>query len=90
MNHKHTLNPNPDPGPNQVIPKRFAAEWSPRLDAWGSGLLACVHTVAEALALGLGLPHAALAATMEMGPHLLAPTGTHLERHGQLGRVIAG
>ncbi|KAJ1618127.1 hypothetical protein T492DRAFT_1095089 [Pavlovales sp. CCMP2436] len=48
------------------------------------------HTVAEMLAVGLGLPRDALTTRMAGGPHLLAPTGADLHRHRQVGTVLAG
>ena len=38
-------------------------------------MLAALHTTAELLAIGLGLPSNALTSLMEQGPHLLGPTG---------------
>jgi isopenicillin N synthase-like dioxygenase len=53
-------------------------------------MLAAVSAVAELAAEGFGLPRAAFTDLMAFGPHLLAPTGADLEKHGQLGKVIAG
>lgn len=36
------------------------------------------------------LPKRAFTDLMRMGPHLLAPTGTDLEKHGRVGAVVAG
>lgn len=40
--------------------------------------------------MGLNLPPDAFTSRMVNGPHLLAPTGTDLDRHGTLGTVFAG
>lgn len=53
-------------------------------------LLGTALTVAEAVARGLGLPPDAFTSRMRCGPHLLAPTGSDLQRHGALGTVFAG
>ncbi len=46
------------------------------MDDWGTKMLATVSTVAEVVACGLGLPMDAFTSKMQMGPHLLAPTGS--------------
>ena len=45
------------------------------MDGWGEKMLGTVSTVAEAVAMGLGLDRNAFSSRMRMGPHLLAPTG---------------
>ncbi len=45
------------------------------MDGWGEKMLATVSTVAEVVAVGLGLEREAFTSRMQMGPHLLAPTG---------------
>ena len=52
-------------------------EWPEVMDGWGSRMLATVSTVAEVIAVGLGLPQDAFSSRMHLGPHLLAPTGMH-------------
>lgn len=75
----------------QVVPAAFASEWAPTMDAWGHKLLSAVHTVARMLAIGLKLEPDALVDKLHLGPHLLAPTGTDLSRHGEcVGATIAG
>jgi len=44
----------------------------------------------QAAATGFGLDPNALLERMQCGPHILAPTGSDLERHGDLGTVLAG
>ena len=50
-------------------------EWRGVMDGWGERMLATVSTVAEVVAVGLGLERDAFTSRMQMGPHLLAPTG---------------
>jgi hypothetical protein len=45
------------------------------MDDWGKKMLATVSTVAEVVASGLGLERDAFTSRMQLGPHLLAPTG---------------
>ena len=54
------------------------------MDGWGEKMLATVSTVAEVVAVGLGLERDAFTSRMQMGPHLLAPTG-HLCSHSSRG-----
>lgn len=72
-----------------VNPEGFE-EWAGVVDGWGSKMLAAVSAVAELAAEGFGLPRTAFSDLMALGPHLLAPTGADLEKHGKLGRVFAG
>ena len=60
------------------------------MDGWGGRMLAAVRLVAAAAAVGFGLPADALTSLMDGGPHLLAPTGSDLGRHGARGTVLAG
>lgn len=48
------------------------------MDGWGEKMLATVSTVAEVVACGLGLASDAFTSRMQLGPHLLAPTGAPL------------
>ena len=45
------------------------------MDGWGEKMLATVSTVAEIVASGLSLERDAFTCRMQLGPHLLAPTG---------------
>lgn len=75
----------------QVIPQAFKEEWSTVLDSWGSKLLQTIMTVAEMLAIGLGLPRDAVKEKLQFGPHLLAPTGADMELFANSpGTTIAG
>ena len=59
------------------------------MDGWGEKMLATVSTVAEVVAVGLGLERDAFTSRMQMGPHLLAPTG-HLCFHPADGSAGSG
>jgi hypothetical protein len=60
------------------------------MDGWGSKLLGAVESVAAMAAVGFGLRADAFTSLMAGGPHLLAPTGSDLEKHGEKGTVLAG
>ncbi|KAK6928691.1 Non-hem dioxygenase N-terminal domain [Dillenia turbinata] len=72
-----------------VIPEGFP-EWKETMDLWGHKMISAIEAVAEMAAIGFGLPRNAFTSIMKQGPHLLAPTGSDLERHGQEGTVFAG
>lgn len=72
-----------------VIPDGFP-EWKDTMDMWGYKMISAVEVVAEMAAVGFGLPKDAFTSLMKQGPHLLAPTGSDLKRHGQEGKVFAG
>lgn len=75
----------------QVIPNAFKEEWAAVMDAWGTKLLDTSRSVAQLLAVGLGLQEDSITSLMDGGAHLLAPTGTDLERYGaEVGRTLAG
>ncbi|URE12222.1 hypothetical protein MUK42_36998 [Musa troglodytarum] len=77
-----------------VIPEGFP-EWKETMDSWGSKMIAAIEVVAEMAAIGFGLDKDSFTSLMKQGvrfqgPHLLAPTGSDLQRHGSLGTVFAG
>lgn len=72
-----------------VIPEGFP-EWKETMDSWGSKMISAVEVAAEMAAIGFGLPKDAFTSLMKQGPHLLAPTGSDLHRHGHEGTVFAG
>ena len=72
-----------------VLPAAFP-QWKPTMDAWGTLMLHSVTTCAEMAAVGLGLERDAISKLMEFGPHLLAPTGSDLGAHREVGTVLAG
>jgi hypothetical protein len=65
-------------------------QWCDVMDDWGSKLLGAVEAVAAMAAVGFGLPADAFTSRMALGPHLLAPTGSDLQQHGDKGTVLAG
>ena len=73
-----------------VIPEKFKNEWPQTMDKWGNLMLQACNTVAEMLAVGLGLAKETFTSRMNLAPHLLAPTGSDLTKHGDLGRIFAG
>ena len=64
-------------------------QWKATMDKWGIHMLNGCFTVSEMFALGAGLPKDTFTKMMERGPHLLAPTGSDLERYNP-GTVFAG
>ncbi|KAI0564745.1 Non-heme dioxygenase [Gracilaria domingensis] len=81
----------PELNARQVIPDSFTDEWEDTMNEWGNKLLLSVMTVAEMLALGLGLHKTSITDKMKDGPHLLAPTGSDMGSYGNsVGTTIAG
>lgn len=72
-----------------VIPEGFPG-WKETMDSWGYKMISAIEAVAEMAAVGFDLERDAFTSLMKMGPHLLAPTGSGLQRYGQLGKVFAG
>ena len=72
-----------------VKPAAFPS-WTERMDFWGGKMLDAVELVAEMLAIGLDLPRDTFNQMAKNGPHLLAPTGSDLEKYSKLGTVLAG
>ncbi|XP_073010315.1 uncharacterized protein [Typha latifolia] len=72
-----------------VIPEGFP-EWKETMDTWGLKMISAIEAVAEMAAIGFGLSKDAFTSLMKQGPHLLAPTGSDLQRHGSEGTVFAG
>lgn len=73
-----------------VIPEAFKERWSHVMDTWGNSLLRSVLDITEAISYGLSLPQDYIRNKMKYGPHLLAPTGTDLEKYGAKNTVMAG
>ena len=59
------------------------------MDTWGNKLLDAVHVVVQMAAIGMGLPQNTFLDKMQGGAHLLAPTGSDLEKN-DVGAVFAG
>jgi isopenicillin N synthase-like dioxygenase len=72
----------------QIIPDGFS-DWEEKMTTWGSKLLNAAVTAAEMAAFGMGLPLETFSKRMVGGAHLLAPTGSDLERH-DIGTTLAG
>ncbi|KAL2478469.1 2-oxoglutarate (2OG) and Fe(II)-dependent oxygenase superfamily protein [Forsythia ovata] len=72
-----------------VIPEGFP-DWKDTMDSWGHKMISAIEAVAEMAAIGFGLQKDAFTSLMKQGPHLLAPTGSDLRRHGQVDTVFAG
>lgn len=73
-----------------VVPKAFKIHWGYTMDTWGNDLLQSVKDVSQAISYGLHLPIDYLAKKMKYGPHLLAPTGTDLNKYNKKNNVMAG
>lgn len=58
------------------------------MDKWGNMMQNACITAAEMAALGLGLAKDTFSSRMEGGDHLLAPTGSDLNKYG-MGTVFA-
>ena len=74
----------------QVIPdSEQYPDWELKMNTWGEKLHSAIFTVAEMAALGMGADKSAFTRRMEGGAHLLAPTGSDLEKN-DIGAVFAG
>lgn len=72
-----------------VCPAAFP-EWKEEMNSWGGKMLDAVSVLAEMLAIGFDLPKSTFTDLMKNGPHLLAPTGSDLEKFGKINTVLAG
>lgn len=59
------------------------------METFGNQMYDAITIVAEMAAIGMGLPSATFTDRLKGGPHLLAPTGSDLEKN-KLGAVFAG
>lgn len=59
------------------------------MDTWGNTLLDAVHQAAEMAAIGMGVEKSTFAKHLEGGAHLLAPTGSDLQKN-DVGTIFAG
>lgn len=71
-----------------VVPQGFPG-WEKKMNTWGTKLNEAVFTVAEMAALGMGTDKNAFTSRMKGGAHLLAPTGSDLEKN-DVGAIFAG
>ncbi|KAI8821462.1 uncharacterized protein EV422DRAFT_528212 [Fimicolochytrium jonesii] len=72
-----------------VMPAAFP-QWETVMNTWGYLMHDAVSVLAEMLAIGFGLPRKTFVDMAKYGPHLLAPTGSDLEKYGKVGTVLAG
>lgn len=72
----------------QVIPKAFP-DWEEKMNKWGGKLYSAVDCIAEMAAIGMSVPKDTFTKRMHGGAHLLAPTGSDLEKN-KVGAVFAG
>lgn len=71
-----------------VVPDDFP-EWETKMNKWGNMMIEACMTTAEMCALGLGMEQETFSKKMQLGPHLLAPTGSDLTKN-DTGTVFAG
>eukprot|EP00735_Rhodelphis_limneticus_P014339 TRINITY_DN834_c0_g1::TRINITY_DN834_c0_g1_i1::g.25457::m.25457 TRINITY_DN834_c0_g1::TRINITY_DN834_c0_g1_i1::g.25457 ORF type:complete len:355 (-),score=141.07,DIOX_N/PF14226.1/8.8e-08,2OG-FeII_Oxy/PF03171.15/0.065 TRINITY_DN834_c0_g1_i1:468-1532(-) len=71
-----------------VVPEGFP-EWTSIMNMWGGKMLDAVKAISELAAVGFGLDKDAFTQRMNYGPHLLAPTGSNLNKHNELKTVFA-
>lgn len=72
-----------------VVPEGIPM-WAQQMNSWGKSLERAVNDVSQVAAVGLGLPSTAFSDLAKFGPHLLAPTGSDLNKYGTIGTVLAG
>lgn len=72
----------------QVIPDDFE-EWEDKMNKWGYKLFNAVTLIAEMAAIGMGIEKTSFSSKMDGGAHLLAPTGSDLEKN-EVGAIFAG
>lgn len=60
------------------------------METWGTLIIETVRTASQMAALGFGLDKDVFVKLMENGPHLLAPTGSDLKKHGKKNTAFAG
>lgn len=72
----------------QVVPKQFP-QWETKMNKWGNLMYQAIDTIAEMSAVGMSVPKDTFTKRMKGGAHLLAPTGSDLERNS-VGAVFAG
>ena len=73
----------------QVVPQGFT-DWESKMNTWGDKLLQALNTVSEMAAIGMGVEKDTFKNKMQGGAHLLAPTGSDLEKFNEDGTVFAG
>lgn len=71
-----------------VIPDGYPG-WEDKMNTWGRKLHSAILVAAEMVAIGMGCSPDTFTKRMEGGAHLLAPTGSDLEKN-DVGAVFAG
>lgn len=59
------------------------------MDLWGHKMLDCINTVSEMSAIGFDLEKNTFTSLLNGGAHLLAPTGSDLNRY-DVSSIFAG
>lgn len=72
----------------KVIPQQFP-EWESKMNKWGNMMVEACFTAAEMAAIGMGLASDSFTSKMQLGPHLLSPTGSDLQKY-DVGTTFAG
>jgi len=72
-----------------VLPANFP-EWPTTMNKWGNLMMQTINTVAQMIGHGYGLDGDTFTNLLNEGPHLLAPTGSDLNKWNALGSIFAG
>ncbi|CAJ0644990.1 686_t:CDS:2 [Entrophospora sp. SA101] len=73
-----------------VVPEAPKDMWSTIISQYGKQLHQAVVYLVEMTSVGFGMPANYLPDLTKKGPHLLAPTGSDLNKYGKLGTILAG
>ena len=76
------------PEHDNVHPEEFP-EWETKMNKWGFMMLDGCFAVAQMAAIGMGLEENTFYDRMQLGNHILAPTGSDLKKN-DVGTVFAG
>jgi isopenicillin N synthase-like dioxygenase len=74
---------------DQVYPENIK-DWGLKMDNWGNKMYNSVNVLSEMMAIGFDLPKDTFTKLLVNGSHLLAPTGSDLEKYGKIDTVLAG
>jgi len=72
----------------QVMPADFP-DWEAKMNKWGNKLIEAVKVISEMAAVGMDIPKTSFSKHLDGGAHLLAPTGSDLEKN-DVGAIFAG
>jgi hypothetical protein len=70
--------------------KAFKDTWTDVMNKWGGQTHQAAMTALEMAAIGFGMAPNTIRDMTIGGAHLLAPTGSDLEKHGKIGSILAG